>query len=107
MAKKKEEPKVNILGKEYTQKDIDAMSPEAKDAVMETKEKTFARTHFGLIAQEVEQVLKDSSLTNNDFAGLIYDEDSDRYGMRYNELIAPLIKAVQELSKKVTDLENK
>lgn len=80
---------------------------EAKDAVMETKEKTFARTHFGLIAQEVEQVLKDSSLTNNDFAGLIYDEDSDRYGMRYNELISPLIKAVQELSKKVTDLENK
>ena len=79
----------------------------AKDAVMETKEKTFARTHFGLIAQEVEQVLKDSSLTNNDFAGLIYDEDADRYGMRYHELIAPLIKAVQELSKKVTDLENK
>jgi hypothetical protein len=27
--------------------------------------------------------------------------------MRYHELIAPLIKAVQELSKKVTDLENK
>lgn len=80
---------------------------EAKDAVMETKEKTFARTHFGLIAQEVEQVLKDSSLTNNDFAGLIYDEDADRYGIRYHELISPLIKAVQELSKKVTDLENK
>ena len=79
----------------------------AKDALIETKEKTFVRTHFGLIAQEVEQVLKDKKLTNNDFAGLIYDEDSKRYGMRYSELIAPLIKAVQELSEKVTELENK
>ena len=92
---------------EITEERLVSEAIEAKDAVMETKEKTFVRTHFGLIAQEVEQVLKDSSLTNNDFAGLIYDEDSDRYGMRYNELIAPLIKAVQELSKKVTDLENK
>ena len=80
---------------------------ESKEAVVEKKEKTFVRKHFGLIAQEVEQVLKDSSLTNNDFAGLIYDKDANRYGLRYHELIAPLIKAVQELSKKVTDLENK
>ena len=100
------EPAVEAV-EEVTEERLVSEAIEAKDAVMETKEKTFARTHFGLIAQEVEQVLKDSSLTNNDFAGLIYDEDSDRYGMRYHELIAPLIKAVQELSKKVTDLENK
>ena len=100
------EPAVEAV-EEVTEQRLVSEAIEAKDAVMETKEKTFARTHFGLIAQEVEQVLKDSSLTNNDFAGLIYDEDSDRYGMRYHELIAPLIKAVQELSKKVTDLENK
>ena len=100
------EPAVEAV-EEITEEKLVSEAIEAKDAVMETKEKTFARTHFGLIAQEVEQVLKDSSLTNNDFAGLIYDEDADRYGMRYNELIAPLIKAVQELSAKVTDLENK
>jgi hypothetical protein len=100
------EPAIEAV-EEITEERLVSEAIEAKDAVMETKEKTFARTHFGLIAQEVEQVLKDSSLTNNDFAGLIYDEDADRYGMRYHELIAPLIKAVQELSKKVTDLENK
>ena len=100
------EPAVEAV-KEITEERLVSEAIEAKDAVMETKEKTFARTHFGLIAQEVEQVLKDSSLTNNDFAGLIYDEDADRYGIRYSELISPLIKAVQELSKKVTDLENK
>jgi len=100
------EPAVEAV-EEITEEKLVSEAVEAKDAVMETKEKTFTRTHFGLIAQEVEQVLKDSSLTNNDFAGLIYDEDADRYGMRYHELISPLIKAVQELSKKVTDLENK
>jgi hypothetical protein len=100
------EPAIEAV-KEITEERLVSEAIEAKDVVMETKEKTFTRTHFGLIAQEVEQVLKDSSLSNNDFAGLIYDEDADRYGMRYNELIAPLIKAVQELSKKVTDLENK
>jgi hypothetical protein len=100
------EPAVEAV-EEVTEERLVSEAIEAKDAVMETKEKTFARTHFGLIAQEVEQVLKDSSLTNNDFAGLIYDEDSDRYGMRYHELIAPLIKAVQELSAKVEELEKK
>ena len=100
------EPAVEAV-EEITEERLVSEAIEAKDAVMETKEKTFVRTHFGLIAQEVEQVLKDSSLTNNDFAGLIYDEDADRYGIRYHELISPLIKAVQELSKKVTDLENK
>ena len=100
------EPAVEAV-EEITEERLVSEAIEAKDAVMETKEKTFARTHFGLIAQEVEQVLKDSSLTNNDFAGLIYDEDADRYGIRYHELISPLIKAVQELSAKVTELENK
>jgi len=100
------EPAIEAV-KEITEERLVSEAIEAKDVVMETKVKTFTRTHFGLIAQEVEQVLRDSSLTNNDFAGLIYDEDADRYGMRYHELISPLIKAVQELSKKVTDLENK
>ena len=100
------EPAIEAI-EEVTEERLVSEAIEAKDAVMETKEKTFARKHFGLIAQEVEQVLKDNSLTNNDFAGLIYDEDADKYGMRYHELIAPLIKAVQELSAKVEALESK
>ena len=32
--------------------------------------------------------------------------DSTTYGLRYTEMIAPMIKAIQELSAKVTQLEN-
>ena len=62
------------------------------------------RTHYGLISQDVETVLSDISKATSEFAGFIKEDDS--YGLRYNEFIAPLIKAVQELSAKVTALEN-
>ena len=90
------------------------------------------RTHYGLIAQDVETVLSDISKPTSDFAGFIktdlpveyytqYDEsipegkrigdvknaEHTTYGLRYSEFIAPLIKAVQELSAKVTALEAK
>ena len=86
--------------------DVKVEAVEASDAVFETKSKTFTRKHYGLIAQEVEQVLTDSGIEREDFAPLIYDEDSDRYGMRYGEMVGILIKAVQELSAKVEALEN-
>lgn len=64
------------------------------------------RYHHGLIAQEVEAVLKEMGI---DFGGL---QDHARSGgndvksIGYTELIAPLIKAVQELTARVTALEN-
>jgi len=58
------------------------------------------RPHYGFIAQHVEEVLG-----GKDFAGLIYDEDADVYGLRYGEFIAPLVRAVQELSSRVKVLE--
>ena len=72
----------------------------------ETLTKTHQRTHYGLIAQEVKKVLTDSGLTTTDFAPIIYDEDADRYGMRYTELVGILIKGIQELSAKVEALES-
>ena len=44
-------------------------------------------------------------LTTKDFAPIIYNENDDRYGMRYSELIGVLIKGMQELSAKVESLE--
>jgi len=67
------------------------------------KDKT--RRHYGLVAQEVEQVLSDSGISTTDFAPLIHDGDSDRYGMRYSEFTSILIKAIQELSKEVEELK--
>jgi len=54
-------------------------------------------THYGLIAQELEENLK-----GRKFAGLVHDDKTDRYSVIYTELIAPLIKSVQELYHKIT-----
>jgi hypothetical protein len=85
------------------------------------------RTHYGLIGQEVEVVLGDAapdtalwinSLIEADpgaeftdpETGAVTDtkaavEEHYRQGIRYGELIAPLIKAVQELTARVEALE--
>jgi hypothetical protein len=58
---------------------------------------------YGIIAQEVQEVLKESG--NEDFAGIT--DKGEYLGADYVQFIAPLIKAVQELSEKVAELENK
>ena len=95
---------------EYRWKNIEKFKkakPEAEeeftDEVVVTNHK---RRHFGLIAQEVEKVLDDNGITTEDFAPIIYDEESDRYGMRYGEYIGILIKAVQELTTRLETVEN-
>jgi hypothetical protein len=61
------------------------------------------RTHYGLIAQEVKKVIDDAGV---DFAGYVEGDDG-LLGLRYEQFIAPLIKAVQELSAKVDALSKK
>ena len=89
------------------------------------------RTHYGLISQDIETVLSDISKPTVDFAGFIKEDIPDElynkndtlpegkkvgdvkvpayttYGLRYNEFISPLIKAVQELSAEVETLKTK
>jgi len=62
------------------------------------------KTHYGLIAQDLEETLTTLGKTIADFGG-IFKEDNSPMGLGYSELIAPLIKAVQELSAKVAALE--
>jgi len=67
------------------------------------------RKHYGLIAQELKTTLEEEGATfdgnkTDDFAGLVYGEEEDRFGLRYTELIAPLIKALQELALKHEEL---
>ncbi len=52
--------------------------------------------HYGLIAQEAKQVIAETSKSEKTSI-VTHDETTDRYGVRYSELISPLIKAVQEL----------
>lgn len=69
-------------------------------------ENTYTRTHYGMIAQDVMTTISGLGIDSADFAGIIYDEEADRYGLRYNEFMAPLIKAVQELSEANKSLKN-
>lgn len=64
------------------------------------------RYHHGLIAQEVKEVMTQNNI---DFAG--YQDHSvsggaDVLTLGYEELIAPLIKAIQELNARIQQLEN-
>ena len=62
------------------------------------------KTHYGLIAQDVEKTLISIGKTVSDFGG-IHKEDNSPMGLGYSELIAPLIKAIQELSAEVAALK--
>ena len=62
------------------------------------------KTHYGLIAQDVEETLIDIGKTVSDF-GAVNKEDDSPMGLGYSELISPLIKAVQELTAKNDALE--
>ena len=62
------------------------------------------RTHWGLIAQEVKSAVAAAGV---DFGGYVEDRDAAvPLGLNYGEFIAPLIKAVQELSTRVLALES-
>lgn len=71
------------------------------------KENKDDRTRYGLIAQEVESVLKDLGYSYEDFCGLHYDKTEDVWNMDYIHFIAPLINAVQELNKEVKELKQR
>ena len=60
------------------------------------------RTHYGLIAQEVEALLD-----GKDFGGFIHDEETDIKGLRYDQFVPLLIKSIQELQAKIVTLESK
>ena len=65
------------------------------------------RTHYGLIAQDVKVVLDEMGLSTTDFAGYMAADPIEHtdLGLRYEEFISPIVKAIQELSSKVNRLE--
>lgn len=71
-----------------------------------TEDTPGVRTHWGLLAQEVKEVVDAAGV---DFAGWVLtnkDDPDSMQAVRYDQLIAPLIKAVQELTARVKQLEN-
>lgn len=89
---------------------------------------TSGRTHYGLIAQDVEELMKKLNMDSSDFAGFIkspkkiikYEDENGKklenpieeiiegeydYSLRYDEFIAPLIKVVQEQQREIEELK--
>jgi hypothetical protein len=62
------------------------------------------KEHYGLIAQELKSVLEELDVK---FDGLGHDDDKDAYRVTYEELIAPIIKSIQELDQRLTIVEKK
>ena len=66
-----------------------------------------ARLHFGFLAQDALEVEKSFGYASkkDDMLAVNLNEDETAYGMKYERLVVPLTKAVQELSAKVDKLE--
>ena len=56
---------------------------------------------MGIMAQDINEIwpFEKYSILNKDFQGM--------YSVEYHQLIAPMVKAIQELSTKVKELEEK
>jgi hypothetical protein len=62
------------------------------------------KEHYGLIAQELKSTLDELDVR---FDGLGHDDEKDAYRLTYEELIAPIIKAIQELNSRLEVVEEK
>jgi len=70
-----------------------------------TKKRT--RYHHGLIAQEVKNILDTYNLDFGGFQNHNLNGGKEKMTLGYQEFISPMIKAIQELSQKNTELQNK
>lgn len=62
------------------------------------------KTEFGFIAQELEEALNRAGATNN---GIITKDDEGMYSVRYNDLIAPIVKSIQEQQETIEHQQKK
>ena len=61
-------------------------------------------TEFGFIGQELEKTLAEFNVTNS---GIINKDDEGMLSVRYNDLLAPMVKAIQELKAENDMLMNR
>lgn len=89
---------------------------------------TSGRTHYGLIAQEVEEAMRECGISDMEFAGFIKSPKIEReqvgttkdgapvyrdkviegeyvYGLRYEEFIAPIISVAQSLMEENAEIK--
>ncbi len=91
--------------KEYKWKEepVAAVVNEETGEILEPAKKVAGTVkHQGFIAEEVDALVKDQKV---DFGGVV--KEDGMIGLNYAEFIAPMIKAIQELTARVEELESK
>ena len=75
---------------------VNNLEPKSFNMKLEKSHENYGKERFGFIAQDLlETPIKDA----------VFGEKDGEYNLSYTDLIAPLVKAVQELSAKVEKLE--
>ncbi len=62
------------------------------------------KREYGFIAQDLEETLKASGVTDS---GIISKDDKGMLSVRYNDLMAPIVKAMQEQQLLIQELQSK
>src|SRR5690606_30849786 len=93
---------------DYRDDDIE-IDEESGELIKHKKDESKQRTrfHHGLVAQEVQQVMEEIGEDFGGFQDHKVNGGNDVLTIGYTELIAPLIKSVQQLSARVEELESK
>lgn len=68
------------------------------------KEHNCGKRHLGFIAQDVESAMDSAGIKHEEFAPLDIRSDGS-YGLRYTEFIPLLVAKIQQLERKITELE--
>ena len=84
----------------YTRKDVQDNG--GKPIIMGTT--TNPTTEYGFIAQELKSTLNKFNAKDN---GIISKDDAGMLGVRYNDLLAPMVKAIQEQQVMIEELKAK
>ena len=96
---KSDDPEINRLRDSI----LLARSPEEIEIIAKARADKEKQVYSGFIAQDVE---KAAQSVGYDFSGVDAPEnDKTPYGLRYAEFVAPLVKAVQELSEQNNRLQ--
>ena len=87
--------KKNISGSDLGLSFINSLNPVKYNWVWDNDDSPI---HYGLIAQEVNEIASNENVA-------IVHKENDNWSMAYNELISPMVKAIQELSDEVNQLK--
>jgi hypothetical protein len=87
---------------------LDALYDTLKPVSYKFNDSVSGRTHFGFIAQDIQQSLAELSIDSKDFAPLCIPKEEDAYmSVRYTEFIPINTWQIQKLKPRMASAEEK